>query len=127
MVELRTNFAEPTGDGHFLSGPNDPNKSNESIMLGITTVVLPSGLVLGRITATGLYVPLAPAASDGSQTFAGILWGRRPIKTTTQRGAAVVRDAVVNGNLLTFINALSTPQRTAMLAAAAAAGVIIRF
>lgn len=33
------------------------------------------GEVLGKVTATGKYVRLAPAASDGSQTFAGIFIG----------------------------------------------------
>jgi head decoration protein D len=34
-----------------------------------------SGIVLGRITATGLYAPMLAANSDGSQTAVGILFG----------------------------------------------------
>lgn len=119
-------FDPNLGDGHFLWGPNQPNKSGESITLAPTAVDLPSGTVLGKITASGLYVPLNPAAADGSQNFAGILWGTRFINAANQRAAAVVRDVVVNGNLLTYINALTAPQLAAVVAAASAVGVMIR-
>lgn len=35
--------------------------------------LIPSGVALGKVTATGLYGPYAPAASDGRQTAAGLL------------------------------------------------------
>ena len=35
---------------------------------GSATVALQAGTVLGKVTASGKYVPVAPAASDGSQT-----------------------------------------------------------
>ena len=39
----------------------------------VDTGVLVPGTVLGKITATGKFVILAPAAVDGSQTAAGVL------------------------------------------------------
>lgn len=36
---------------------------------------LPAGLVLGRITATGKYVPYNDAAIDGSEVAAAVLYG----------------------------------------------------
>jgi hypothetical protein len=35
---------------------------------------IPSGTLLGKVTATGLYGPYSDAASDGTQTAAGILF-----------------------------------------------------
>lgn len=43
--------------------------------------VVPSGVVLGKITATGLYGPYSNAAADGRQTAVGFLY-----KTTDLRG-----------------------------------------
>lgn len=125
MPELKTVNGN-IGDGHFLIGEYDPNLSGESIVLAPTTVELPAGTVLGRITASGLYVPLAPTAVDGSQNFAGLLFGRRGISTGNQRAAAVVRKAVANYNLLTWVVAATDPQRNTAIAAAATAHVMIR-
>lgn len=125
MAQLKTVDGN-IGDGHFLMGPYDPNLSGESIVLAATTVALPAGTVLGRVTANGQYKPLDPAAVDGTQNFAGILYGRREISTGIQRAAAVVRHAVVNYNLLSWVVAATDPQRNTAIAAAAAAQVMIR-
>lgn len=114
------------GAGRFLIGEYEPNLSGENITLAPTTVELPDGTVLGKITASGLYVPLNPAAADGSQNFAGILHGRRPISTGNQRAAAVVRKQVINSNLVTYVVAATAPQRAAVEAQAAAAMVMFR-
>lgn len=54
----------------------------------------PSGLALGKITASGLYGPYDDAASDGRQTAAGILFSAtkvpNPLDTTKDVGAAVL-------------------------------------
>lgn len=114
------------GAGHFLIGENDPNLSNESITLAPTGVDLLAGTILGKITASGLYVPINPAAADGSQNFAGILYGRRDTNASNQRATAVVRRQVVNSNLLTYVNAANAAQKTAIEAQAAAAMVMFR-
>lgn len=55
----------------------------------------PSGLALGKITATGLYGPYNDAASDGTQTCAGFLHSSvkvpNPADTTKDVGAALVK------------------------------------
>ncbi len=40
---------------------------------GGSTVTLAAGTIMGRISATGLMLPLASGASDGSQHFVGVL------------------------------------------------------
>lgn len=125
MPQVKT-FDPNIGDGHFLSGHYDPNLSGESIILAPTAVALPAGTVLGKQTVNGQYYPLNPGATDGTQTFAGLLYGRREISTGTQRAAAVVRQAVVNYNLVSWVVAATDPQRNTVIAAAATAGVMIR-
>lgn len=53
---------------------------------------IPSGIILGKITATGLYGPYDPAAVDGRQTAKCILFGSLNIGSGTTRvgGAGVV-------------------------------------
>jgi hypothetical protein len=124
---LKTFPHDGMGDGAFMFGQFDPNLSSEQGTLAATAVEVPAGTVLGKITATGLYTPLNPAAADGSQNWAGILYGRRRINTGTQRCAVVVRRQGVNGNLLTYLNAVTAAQKAAAEAQAAAAGVIVRY
>lgn len=65
---------------------------------------LPSGTVLGKNTTTGLYGPFDPAASDGRQTAAGILYSSVRFATATAKvgGARVVAFAVVLPSKLPF-------------------------
>ncbi|MGW7630583.1 head decoration protein [Streptomyces griseoincarnatus] len=52
--------------------------------------VIPSGTPLGEVTASGLYGPYDSAASDGTQTFAGLLETDTAFNTgSTKVGAAM--------------------------------------
>jgi hypothetical protein len=86
-----------------------------------------AGQLLGKITASGKFVAYAPGASDGSETFAGILWDDVADSAADQKAVRVYRDQAVNGNALAGYSALTTPQKTALLAAAKAMGIIIHF
>lgn len=112
--------------GHVITEANYAI-SREQIVLGATAVVLPSGTALGKVTATGKYVPYAPAAADGSQNFAGFLYELRDISAGDQRAVAHVRQCEINGREVTYINALTAPQQTAFEAAAAVQGVLVRY
>lgn len=87
---------------------------------------LVAGAVLGRVTASGKYVRLAPAAADGSQNAAAILYGPAAAASADQRGVVISRSAEVNGNLLTWPTGITAPQRAAAIAQLAALGIIIR-
>jgi len=112
--------------GHVISEANYL-RSREQISLAATAVVLPSGTALGKLTAGGAYVPYNPAGADGSQNFAGFLYERRDINASPQRAVAHVRDCEINGREVTYINALNAGQQTALEAAAAALGVLVRY
>lgn len=45
--------------------------------------IVPSGVVLGKITATGLYAPYSNAASDGTEVAAGLLFQTMRLYGTT--------------------------------------------
>ena len=65
---------------------------------------IPSGTVLGRITATGLYGPYSDGASDGRQVAAGLLFSSvKPGSTSTVDvgGALMEHGFVVEANLPT--------------------------
>jgi head decoration protein D len=56
---------------------------------------IPSGTVLGKITATGLYGPYDNAASDGRQTAAGFLFTTTKVGTGTGADLATAADVGV--------------------------------
>lgn len=123
---LKTVNPDGPAAGHFLSGQYDWNKSAEEVIVAAAAPVMVPGTVMGKITA-GDHVPFDPGAATGAEVFAGILYDHVPDSAATQKATLVVRDQVVNGNLLTFTVAPSAPQLAALVAAAAAKGVIIRF
>lgn len=63
---------------------------------------LPSGTVLGKITASGLYGPYDNAASDGREVAAGILFGSLPLKGRVKVGGAVIQHGFVTQSKLPF-------------------------
>lgn len=53
--------------------------------------VIPSGTPLGKVTASGLYGPYDSAASDGTNTFAGLLETDTAFNTGSARVGAALR------------------------------------
>jgi hypothetical protein len=56
-----------------------------------------SGIVLGRITATGLYAPYLSTNSDGTQTAAGILFSSVKVPNLADLTKDVANALVVHG------------------------------
>lgn len=123
-MEKELDFDRPAG---FIVSEGSGRHSREQIAIAAGSGDLKSGTALGKLTATGEYVPYNPAGADGSQNFGGILYERREDGAAAVRATAVVRDAEVNGNEIVFVNALTAPQLTAFEAAAAAANVLVRY
>lgn len=69
---------------------------------------IPSGTVLGKLTAGGKYVPFTAGASDGSQTAVGILFASVKIPNlldlTKDVGAAVLVHGFVDAAKLPIAN-----------------------
>jgi hypothetical protein len=114
----------PQGSGAFMIGNFDNNRTNVQGTLAAKATDYRVGEVLGKITATGIYKSLDPAATDGSQNFAAINWSHRYASANAQRGALTVREATINSNLLYYENAVTGPQRAVIESAMAAQGII---
>lgn len=80
----------------------------------------PAGLVLGKVTATGLYAPHDPTASDGREQEAGLLIFRQsddstlPVAGPAIEAVALVRGpATVGAATLVRHSAINTPAEVA--------------
>ncbi|WP_032402477.1 head decoration protein [Rhodococcoides fascians] len=76
---------------------------------------IPSGIVLGKITATGLYAPMLAASTDGSQTAAGHLFSSVKVSAgQTKVGSALFVHGWVNEARLPANHGLTAAARTAL-------------
>lgn len=110
--------------GDHGTGPGD----NPSITLDFTTFTaathypngyLPSGTVLGKITASGKYGPYDSTASDGRQTPAGLLFSlvKAPALASTPIGGGLFVHGFVDPSRLPFqsgAGGVSTAAKTAL-------------
>lgn len=69
---------------------------------------LASGAVLGKVTASGKYKAYAAAATDGSQTVAGILVAAVDASGGDTPGVAIVRHAIVADTNITYTGTKAT-------------------
>lgn len=76
---------------------------------------IPSGIVLGRITATDLYAPLDDGAEDGSEVAAGHLFSSVKVRPgQTKVGSALFVHGWVNVSRLPANHGLTAAARTAL-------------
>ena len=83
-------------------GTGDYNRELVTVTQG--TAMLASGTLLGKITATGKFIPYLNGAVDGSQAVAAILYSELPARASggDVKAAVLVRGpAVVFGTRLT--------------------------
>lgn len=120
-------FGDVGQDFGFLMSEAPGRISREQANLGPITGVAKGGTVLGFITATNRYVPLNPAAADGSQNAAAILGIRREASTQPQRIAIVARHCEVAARLLIWPAGLSPEAKKAAEAALATKNILVRY
>lgn len=106
-VDGQLNFTLNDGAADFVAGDN-----------WVVNVSYPN--------ANGRWCPVNPAALDGTQIAAGILYTRQGITTGTKKATMVVRMQPVNGRLLDF-GALTDPQKAVAEAQLAAQNIIVRY
>lgn len=88
--------------GEFLLSEEAMRSRDAETVTVAGSVALPSGTVLGKITATGKWIKYVSTASDGSQVAAGILYNpldgvNGDYKATVIRREAEVINAALNG------------------------------
>jgi Bacteriophage lambda head decoration protein D len=81
--------------GEFVVSEGNGRISRETITV-LSGQDLEAAAVLGKVTASGKYRALNPAASDGSQTAAGVLYDVVDASAADTEGVAIVRLAEVN-------------------------------
>lgn len=101
-MTIRTQTRAP---GDFLASEQVAMASRDRITLAPIVTALDPGTVLGRITATGMYVAHNSSASDGSQIVAGILFAAAMPSITPQRAVIISRMAEVSAQRLVGLTA----------------------
>ena len=122
-----TTLIEGKHAGGFLIWEVLRDYTRESVTIASGAGKLAPGTVLGKITTGGKYTGLAPAATNGSQNAAGILWGAVDATDADVLGVAVVRGpAIVNRHEISFPEGATEAQITTATTALAGLGIILR-
>lgn len=94
-------LTEGIHDGEFLLSEGNGYISREKVTIAPTTVALPSGTVMGKITASGKWAPYDDTKSTGIEVAKGVLYKGVPISTGDQQGVIIARLAEVASARLT--------------------------
>ena len=120
-----TTLTEGRHTGEYIVSEANGTLSRDVVTL-ITGQNLQPGAVLGKITASGKYTLLAPAAGDGSQAAAAVLFAE--VNATAADKAAVVtaRDTEVAVAGLAWPAGITGGQKITATAELKALGIVIR-
>jgi hypothetical protein len=111
--------------GEFIVSEGNGRISRETITV-LSGQNLQAGAVLGKVTASGKYKALDPAAADGSQSAAVILYEAVDASAADAEGVAVVRLAEVNAAELVWPAGITSGQKTTALGQLATLTIIAR-
>lgn len=105
-------------------GKNRFSRDDDTLASGSGIVVC--GTVLGRVTATGKYKPMAAGASDGTEKASAIILQHADATSEDQTVVNLKRRAQIVLQALVWPAGITDAQRTAALASLADAGMIAR-
>ena len=112
--------------GEFIVSEGNGTISRDSITV-LSGETPEAGAVLGKVTASGKYKALDPAAADGSQVAVGILYDAVDASAADAESVAIVRIAEVNAAELVWPGGITPAEQTTALAQLALLpGVIAR-
>jgi hypothetical protein len=111
--------------GEFLVSEGNGRISREIITV-LSGQILSAGAVLGKVTASGKYKVLAPAADDGSEVAAAILYGAVDASAGDAEGVAILRLAEVNAAELVWPDGIEPAEQTTALGQLAQLSIIAR-
>ena len=122
-----TTLIEGKHAGGFLIWEVLRDYTSETVTLASGAGKRAPGTVLGKITTGGKYTALAPAATNGSQNAAGILWGAVDATDADALGVVILRGpAIVNHHEIIWPDGASEAQITAATTALTTIGIILR-
>lgn len=119
-------LVETTHAGGFLASEARGTRSRALIIIAMGQV-LAAGAILGKITSSGKYVGYDPAANDGSQTPAGVLWDAIDATDADTKGVAIVRDAEINSSEVVWKAGLTDAQKATGLTKLIDLGILDRY
>lgn len=122
---MGTHLAEGRHWTEFVLTEANGQRSRENVTVAVSQTIVP-GQVLGIVTAGGQVKAWDPAAADGSQNAAGIALYGVTTGAATAKISAIVRDAEVNKNCLSWHGDATGPQITTSTGQLAALGILCR-
>ena len=124
-MTLRT---EGRHTAEFLLSEDEFGLSRDGVKYLAGSGTIEPGAILGKITASGKFVPHDPAAADGSQIAAAVALSKVVVPAAADAiGVAIVRVAQVKAACLAYNAATDTQaEKDVVHAALAAAGVVVR-
>lgn len=126
-----TILTEQARTAEFLQSEGNGYRSRDEAVITVpaNTTILP-GRIMGRITATGKYVPQdADGTDDGTREPAAILYSAVTNSTGSAvdvTGVVIARDAEIKANKVIYDPAADAAAILAANAALAALGIIVR-
>lgn len=118
-----TTLTQGIQTGEFLLTEANGMRSRDQVTATVAgAVALPSGQVMGKITATSKWVAHNTGAADGSQNAAGVLYNPLPGVNGDYKATVFTRHCEVIGNRLNG----GTAPIAATITALAALGIIVR-
>ena len=122
-----TMLTEGKHAGGFLVWEVLRDYTRDTVTIASGAGKLEPGTVLGKITTGGKFTALAPAATNGSQNAAGILWDAVDASTADAAAVVLLRGpAIVNRHEITWPDGATEAQITAATTALATIGIILR-
>lgn len=109
----------------YIASEANGTRSRDVVTL-ITGQNLAPGAVLGKITASGKYTAVDPAASDGSQTAAAVLFDPVDASAADKPAVVTLRDTEVKAVALVWPSGISGPDKTTALGQLASLGILAR-
>ena len=105
-------------------GKNRFSRDTDTLASGSGKVV--PGAVLGQVTASGKFKPLAPGASDGTQIAAAVILQYADATTADQAVVNLKRRAQVVLQALVWPEGITDAQKSAAIAQLKALGIVPR-
>lgn len=105
-------------------GRNRYSRDTDTLASGSGIVI--AGTVLGKVTASGKFKPLAPAANDGTQNAASVILQYSNATAADQPVVNLKRRAQVVLQSLVWPAGITDAQKSAALAQLSALGIVAR-
>ena len=111
--------------GEFLVSEGNNRISREQVSFAASLTMEP-GTVVAKATADGVYAPLDPAASDGTEVAAGILYAATSTGAAGGEAVIIARLAEVVDSLLVWPASITAEQQAAAVNQLAGLDIITR-